>query len=164
MRARLITGLKYFALIANASPDSSETVERTIEAGATIERSRPLALPYPPQIFSLSHVAVPFPLDDPLYGLKPDPATKEQYGLSLGTLSARGERGALVVDQDFLSRIASNPFFPYLLKRVEEGMVASGAVGSRAAVTNPQYRPPYRYDGPSPGPYQTPAPQPLLGP
>jgi len=34
----------------------------------------------------------------------------------------RGERGMLIVSQDSLTRIASNPFFPYLLERVEEGI------------------------------------------
>jgi hypothetical protein len=32
----------------------------------------------------------------------------------------RGERGMLIVSQDSLTRIASNPFFPYLLRRIEE--------------------------------------------
>ncbi|MGB5735317.1 MAG: hypothetical protein WBM40_12845, partial [Thiohalocapsa sp.] len=35
---------------------------------------------------------------------------------------ARGERGALVVNLDSLFRIASNPFFPYLLARIDEGI------------------------------------------
>jgi hypothetical protein len=32
----------------------------------------------------------------------------------------RGERGILIVSQDSLTRIASNPFFPYLLERIEQ--------------------------------------------
>ena len=93
-----------------------------------------MELLYPVEIFSLSHVAVPFPLNDPLYGLHPDPKGEEQFGVSLGTLSARGERGALIVDADFLFRIASNPFFPYMLERIEQGITASKAPASKAAV------------------------------
>jgi hypothetical protein len=37
-------------------------------------------------------------------------------------MAARGERGALIVDQDFLTRLSSNPFFPYLLGRVDDGI------------------------------------------
>jgi hypothetical protein len=61
-------------------------------------------------------------MDDPLYGMQPDPKTKNEFGYSLGTMDARGERGALVVDQDFLTRLPSNPFFPYLLDRIDDGI------------------------------------------
>jgi len=51
-------------------------------------------------------------------------------------LDARGERGALIVDQDFLTRLPSNPFFPYLLARVEEGIDRpSGATGRNLIAT-----------------------------
>ena len=46
-------------------------------------RSRPLGLTFRRDVFSLSHVALPFPLSDGLYGLEPDPA--EDFGISLGT-------------------------------------------------------------------------------
>jgi hypothetical protein len=113
-----------FTVIANAAQDTTATVERRTAAGTRGERVRTLDPEYPPQIFSLSHVAVPFPLDDPLYGFKPDPATASQYRVSLGAMSVRGERNALIVDQDFLTRIASNPFYPYMLARIEEGIAA----------------------------------------
>jgi hypothetical protein len=113
-----------FTVIANAAPDTTQTVERRTAAGSRAERVRALDIESPAQIFSLSHVAIPFPLDDPLYGFKPDPATATQYGVSLGAMSVRGERNALIVDQDFLTRIASNPFFPYMLARIEEGIAA----------------------------------------
>jgi len=71
-------------------------------------------------VFSLSHIALPFPVSDGLYGLEPDPA--EQVGVHLGTLGMRGERGVLEVGMDALMRITSNPFFPYLIERVEAGI------------------------------------------
>ena len=55
-------------VITNASPDSAEVVERVTEAGATTERTRALGLIYPREVFSLSHVALPFPMNDSLYG------------------------------------------------------------------------------------------------
>ncbi len=47
-------------------------------------------------MYSLSHVAVPFPLSDSLHkGREPD--EKNRYGISLGTISLRGETGTLSV-------------------------------------------------------------------
>jgi hypothetical protein len=109
-------------VITNAGDDTDATVERSISPGQLTSEDRPLNLPYPPGIFSLSHLSIPIPMDDPLYGMQPDPRTKGEYGYSLGTIDARGERGALVVDQDFLTRLSSNPFFPYLLGRVDDGI------------------------------------------
>ena len=104
-------------IITNASPNSSSVIERIVEAGSTAQGYRPLGLSYPPNVFSLSHVALPFPIDDPLYGMQPDPA--EPYGITLGSIAARGERGGLIVSMDSLSRMSSNPFLPYVIKRIE---------------------------------------------
>ncbi|MBB4016397.1 alpha-beta hydrolase superfamily lysophospholipase [Chelatococcus caeni] len=106
------------AIITNADEDSSEVVERATNAGQTSETVRGLGLIYPFDVFSLSHVALPFPVTDSLYGLKPDPA--EDFGIRLGAVAARGERGALIVNLDSLLRMSSNPFFPYLIDRIDE--------------------------------------------
>jgi alpha-beta hydrolase superfamily lysophospholipase len=105
-------------VITNAARDSEDMVERVIEAGETEERVRPLELTYPADIFSLSHVALPFPPSDPIYGYAPDGS--EDYGVNLGTLASRGEVGVLIVSMDTLMRINSNPFFSYLGRRVGE--------------------------------------------
>lgn len=107
-------------IVANAAVGNTETVAKTIAAGQTEGVIRPLGIRYPAEIFSLSHVALPFPLDDGLYGLTPDPS--EDFGVNLGNLVARGERGALVMNLDTILRVNSNPFFPYMLARIEEGI------------------------------------------
>lgn len=125
-----------FTAIVNASDDSDATVERSIAPGQLQSVDRALNLPYPPGIFSLSHLAIPIPMDDPLYGLNPDPKARPEFGFSLGAMAARGERGTLVVDQDFLTRLPSNPFFPYLLERVDEGIRRpSGPTGRNLTAT-----------------------------
>jgi alpha-beta hydrolase superfamily lysophospholipase len=126
-----------FTAVVNAGDDTAATVERTIAPGDVQATERPLDLRYPAGIFSLSHLAIPIPPDDPLYGTQPDPASRTEFGLSLGTLEARGERGALIVDQDFLTRLPSNPFFPYLLARVVEGIEALPAASGRDIVASP---------------------------
>jgi hypothetical protein len=111
-------------VVTNATPDSSYVVERSTEAGKTEERIKDLGLAYPADTYSLSHVALPFPPSDSLYGSQPDP--NESFGVHLGTIAARGERGTLIVSLDILLRETSNPFFSYLIRRIEEP-IARGA-------------------------------------
>ncbi|QIB33656.1 alpha/beta hydrolase [Ancylobacter pratisalsi] len=108
------------SVVTNDHEASEQVVERTIEAGQTEETSRPLGLVYPRDVYSLSHVALPFPPTDSLYGSDPDPA--ENFGLELGAMAVRGERGALIVNLDALVRMSSNPFFSYMIERIGEGI------------------------------------------
>jgi len=125
-----------FTVIANADDNGSATVERSIAPGQLVPEIRMLNLLYPLGVFSLSHVAIPIPVDDPLYGTRPDPRTKDDFGYNLGTIDVRGERGALVVDQDFLTRLSSNPFFPYIIDRVDDGIARpSGPSGRNIPIT-----------------------------
>jgi alpha-beta hydrolase superfamily lysophospholipase len=126
-----------FTAVVNAGDDSLATLERTIAPGELQPAERPLGLDYPAGIFSLSHLAIPIPPDDPLYGTQPDPATRDEFGLNLGALEARGERGALIVDQDFLTRLPSNPFFPYLIARIGDGIDKLPAPSGRQLVNTP---------------------------
>jgi alpha-beta hydrolase superfamily lysophospholipase len=110
-------------LVTNLSRESDLVVARTIDAGRTTETVRELNLSFPPGVFSLSHLAIPFPLSDPLYGLQPD--TREDYGANLGAMATRGERGLLIVSIDSLARMSSNPFFDFVVERIEAGMGTS---------------------------------------
>jgi hypothetical protein len=67
-------------------------------------------------VFSLSHVALPFAPDDPLYGYE---APRDDRHLQLGSVEVRGENGVLNVPGWMLTRQRSNPFHRYLLDRVE---------------------------------------------
>jgi alpha-beta hydrolase superfamily lysophospholipase len=109
-------------VVSNADTGFYEVTERVTEAGATVQNARPLGLRYPGDVFSLSHIALPFPEDDPVYGGAPDLA--EDFGVHLGAVALRGERGTLVVSLDALGRTSWNPFFPYQLQRIEEGIPA----------------------------------------
>ena len=104
-------------MISNTAENEKSVVARSINAGARNETVAPLGLDYPPEIFSLSHVALPFPVTDPLYGSQPQNPT--QYGINLGDMAVRGERSVLIVDLDTLLRVSSNPFFPYMLQRID---------------------------------------------
>lgn len=105
-------------IVTNASTESSEMVERISERCETRVTELPIGMRYPRDIYSLSHVALPFPTNDTLYGQHPD--NIEEYGISLGALSIRGEVGALIGGMDSLARLTSNPFYEYLIHRVDE--------------------------------------------
>ena len=62
-------------------------------------------------------VALPFPPDDPIYG--GEGKGRESGSVSLGRLSPRGEKGALILSADVLMRVLWNPFFPYLGRRLD---------------------------------------------
>ena len=49
------------AVVTNAGPYDAEVVERVAEAGTAQERVRPIGLAWPRELYSLSHVALPFP-------------------------------------------------------------------------------------------------------
>ena len=104
---------------------------RFTPAGSTAEAIRALDLAWPRGLFSLSHLALPFPVEDGLYGLAPD--THDNFGLRLGALAPRGESGVLVMSLDSLLRVTSNPFFPYLRERVAG--IIPGAPGTPGATT-----------------------------
>ena len=109
------------SIIANTGPDSADMVERVTPAGETTESVKPLpGMAYPRDVFSLSHVALPFPPDDSLYGIEPNPA--EEFGVSLGAVAARGEVGVLVLSPASLLRISWNPFYGFLMERVGAGI------------------------------------------
>jgi alpha-beta hydrolase superfamily lysophospholipase len=107
-------------IITNADVPSGEEVERSIQAGDVTETDRPLGVAYPDGLYSLSHVALPFPMSDSLYGLTPD--LTEDFGVHLGSLAPRGERNVLIASLDSLLRASSNPFFPYMIDRIDEGV------------------------------------------
>lgn len=105
------------AVVTNAGPHTLEVVERRTPAGTETAADRPLGLAWSDQLYSLSHVAIPFAPDDPLYGGVP-PAPGAAFAFNLGTLQPRGERGVLTVPVEQLVRLTWNPFFPYLEERV----------------------------------------------
>ena len=104
------------SIVTNASDDSRAVVELRAPAGSSQVARRELGLEWPRTVFSLSHVALPFPPDDPLYGYQAEPATGH---VQLGSIEVRGENGVLTVPTWALTRQRSNPFHAYLLERID---------------------------------------------
>jgi hypothetical protein len=103
-------------IVTNTGDDSREVDARTVEPGPVTVTRRPLGLEWPREVFSLTHVALPFALDDPLYGIV---GPNDPRGLlPIGRLSPRGERAVLSVGADTLMRLSSNPFFAFVRERI----------------------------------------------
>jgi hypothetical protein len=79
-------------------------------------------------VFSLSHVAIPFPQSDPVYGR--DETAGAAPIIHLGLLSPRGERAVFAVPSDTLMRLTCNPFFTYMDARLD-AWIEGGHGGSR---------------------------------
>jgi len=123
-RLRALSQRPYtLTVITNASPESPQVVELRSPVGSTTTLRRDLGLEWPRTVFSLSHVALPFPPDDPLYGYAPSPPGNH---VQLGSIEIRGENGVLTVPMWALTRQRSNPFHNYLLERID-GFVAGAA-------------------------------------
>jgi len=110
-------------VVGNRSPGSSEVVAWTREAGS--RESVPVAtgLAWPGNVFSLGHLAIPTPIDDPMYGLTPR-AKPDTPFLPLGRGAPSGESGALLIPLGQLARIRSNPFFPVIVERIDAAVKA----------------------------------------
>lgn len=104
-------------LVGSSGPDTRAVATYTREAGAAEVRKAELDLEWPASVFSLGHVALPFPADDPVYGILP---TEPRPRFNLGGVAVRGESGALVLSLGAFSRLRSNPFFEVIRAKIAE--------------------------------------------
>jgi len=102
-------------LVTNENPESTMVLARRKPPfSAKASTTEPLNLAWPAGVISLSHVALPFPPDDPLYGQRP-PGNEDV--LFLGQMAIQGERGLLQFPSDWLMRLRHNPFYAFLEAR-----------------------------------------------
>ncbi|RLE25015.1 MAG: alpha/beta hydrolase [Acidobacteria bacterium] len=106
------------AIVTNHSPENDQVELRTIRAGlpATEFEVDDLGMVWPKGVYSLSHVALPFPPEDPVYGV--GPVWRDPF--PLGRIDPRGEKGALVVPLSLLMRLRYNPFFEIMPPMIDQ--------------------------------------------
>ena len=92
-------------------------VQRTKAPRSGVIDSTILDVAWPPGVYSLTHVAVQFSPDDPVYGTNKN-SNDKYHGLLLGRLQPRGESHLLTAPLRQLMRLRHNPFFTYLEQRV----------------------------------------------
>jgi len=102
-------------LVGNEHPHSAKVLALTRSPGQTTPSEKDLNLFWPKELYSLSHIALPFPPGDPLYGGYPE---SKSPGIHLGGVALRGERGALRIPAAEMLRLRWNPFYPYLEDKV----------------------------------------------
>lgn len=101
-------------VLTNALVPDATLVIRTYRQGRQTGQDQPTTMAWPPGLYSLSHVSLPFAPDDPLYGDLP--ATAGHY--RIGSIALRGERGVLQISASDQLRLRWNPFHPYLEQRI----------------------------------------------
>jgi alpha-beta hydrolase superfamily lysophospholipase len=124
----------YLTVVGNENAKSDRMVGRRKAPFSTLASSKPLGERWPPGTISLSHVALPFPSDDPLYGARP--ADSDDV-LHLGDIAFQGERGLLLFPADWLLRLRHNPFYDYLEQRTLDWIEASRSSNSSARLQRP---------------------------
>jgi hypothetical protein len=103
-------------ILTNAAGDSDELVAQRRPALGNEVTHTPTTLRWPRGVFSLSHVALPFPPDDPVYGeRRPEHPTV----IYLGRLDIAGERGVLALPATLMLRLRHNPFYGYVEQRLD---------------------------------------------
>ncbi|MFE8033434.1 alpha/beta hydrolase [Thiohalocapsa marina] len=103
-------------LITNAAADTRAVVARRKPPFSPAPtETEALDAQWPEDTISLSHVDLPFPPDDPLYGRYPP---KDSHEVFLGQAAFRGERGVLKIPAQWLLRLRHNPFYDYQERRV----------------------------------------------
>ena len=114
--------------VTNENPHSASVVARRKQP-FSLEKSGVdnLGLAWPRGVVSLSHVALPIPSDDPLYGQQPP--TDDEL-VFLGDMAIKGERGLLKIPESWLLRLRYNPFYAYLQTRVLQWLDDSSDVSA----------------------------------
>ena len=104
-----------FSLLTNENPESRRVVVHRRDGDAQESSTEALRWSWPQGVHSLSHIALPFPVDDPLYGVADSPV---RTGIRLSKITLRGERGVVNIPAAEILRLRWNPFYPYLEQRV----------------------------------------------
>jgi esterase/lipase len=120
-------------LITNKDPSSREVIARHKTSESDSEKVNKTGLSWPRGIYSLSHVAIPFSPEDPLYGTRSE---EEGRLWTLGSLEPRGERALLQVPVESLMRLRYNPFYSYVEETVFERLGAQVENPRRAHVSH----------------------------
>lgn len=122
-------------LVTNEGPDSlAVEARRQLPFSGQVSSVESLGTQWPASVISLSHVALPIPPDDPLYGQRPP--GNEQL-LFLGDMAIRGERGMFTLSSDWLLRMRYNPFYHYLEQRTLAWTQAHGRAPTAVKVAEP---------------------------
>ena len=111
-------------VLTRESFEKEQIVVRTWPIGQSRYVQQETSMVWPDGMYSLSHVALPFPESDPVYG---GDAADASPGIHIGSLALRGEKGAIRIPAQDMLRQRWNPFYSYLEERVLERLALGGS-------------------------------------
>lgn len=109
-------------VVTNENENSWQTVALITPASQIETKIELLHVTYPSHIYALSHIALPFPETDSLYG---NQLNNNEFGINLGSLAIRTERNSLVIPLDKLLRTSYNPFYSFFIAQINDKIEAS---------------------------------------
>lgn len=110
----------HLSVVTNVGEEDRAVLLRSWAPGESQFTDEDLGLTWPGAVYSLSHISLPFPETDPLYGgemATPSP------GVQLGNIAMRGEKNTLHVSAQDMLRLRWNPFYSFLEKRLVEHLL-----------------------------------------
>ena len=132
--ATLLTGTRHayrVSMLTNRDDHSRATVGAAANSDAVT--STETGLEWPVDVYSLAHIALPFPPDDPLYGAA---ATPDAQRLNLGRIMLRGENGVLEIPASAMTRQRWKSV-PRLSGGAHAGLCAAGGAGDACCTGAP---------------------------
>lgn len=111
------------AILRNSSPQNLKISATSMAAGKSAFSNNETGLEWPLGIYSLSHIAIPFPSIDPLYG-DGKSAGASDAGIVLGAIAPRGELGVLSLSSDYFLRTRYNPFYSFQARYATDWLAA----------------------------------------
>jgi hypothetical protein len=96
-----------YTLVTNRSAETGDVEARTHHMGSSAVAVEALPSPWPRDVYSLSHVAIPFRETDEWYGANGP----------FSAIAPRGDQAILQVPLGRLMRLRYNPFFDYVAQR-----------------------------------------------
>lgn len=110
-------------ILRNRAGHSLQIDALRLSAGdrATVREETDLS--WPLGVYSLSHIAIPFRTDDPLYG-DGTGADPNNPGVVLGDIAPRGEIGVLLLTPNYFLRTRYNPFYKFQADRMRSWLLA----------------------------------------
>ncbi len=116
------------SVMENENGEGRVVVEWSRAAGGSEAVLAKGGLEWPKGIYSLSHVALPFPETDAVYGGE---TAEKSPGVQIGNTLVRGERGVLQIPASTMLRLRWNPFYGYMEGRIMGFLGTSEMGGAR---------------------------------
>ena len=108
------------SIVGNQEASSPEVVIRTHTSDDQPIVEKSLGIAWPKDIYSLSHVALPFSPQDPLYG---GSEASKSPGITIGNLALHGEKGVLYIPPADMLRQRWNPFYSLIESKTENFLI-----------------------------------------